>query len=277
MLIFYDFLNKNLRMEFCDFVKYFDEISICRTINTSIFTIRKTWSESIVSGRWRLPDRAGGCVNNRETFCFNPQYLFKIDNDDPSKPDEVLINIDQLNLRYLGKDNLTIGFFIMKVEDNRRYRLHKIKPKAVSSNFINSRSIFVRERLENGRYIIIPSTYDPNIEGSFLLRIYSDNSNDMRELKKECPVPMFRQINPFAKYASWVTSIVVKSASGLENPDPTRKLDTYVCIKCEGEKVEGQTCKDTCEPQWNTSAIFYRYEKNKSIKIEVSNHIIMFF
>jgi calpain-5 len=154
-------------------------VSICRIINTSVLSIRKTWSESIIYGRWSNPNRAGGCVNFKSTFCDNPQYMFEI-NHDPEKPDEVLFNLDQLSLRSQGKSNHTIGFMIMKVEDNRKYRLHQSKPKTVSSTFIDARSVFLRHRLNNGRYIIIPSTFDPQIEGEFLLRVYSDENNNFK-------------------------------------------------------------------------------------------------
>jgi len=166
-------------MEFCDFLNYFDEVSICRVINTSLISLRKTWAESIVYGKWCLPDRAGGCINFKGTFTDNPQYLFEIDHDS-EKPDEILINLDQVSLRSSGRSNHTIGFMIMKVEQNRKYRLHKPKPKTASCTFINSRSVFLRQRLNNGRYIIIPSTFDPQIEGEFLLRIYSDESNNLK-------------------------------------------------------------------------------------------------
>lgn len=165
-------------MEFCDFLRYFDEVSICRIINTSLLSIRKTWSEGLVVGQWQRPDRAGGCSNNRDTFCLNPQFRFDIDND--NQPDEVLINLDQLGLRYLDKENLTIGFFVMRVEDNRKFRLHKVKPKTAASIFINSRSVCLRHRFDEGRYVIVPSTFEPNLEGSFLLRVYSDNSNNLK-------------------------------------------------------------------------------------------------
>ena len=166
-------------MEFSDFLYYFDEVSICRVINTSVLSLRKTWSESIVYGKWSRPNRAGGCVNFKGTFTDNPQYMFEIKHDS-DKPDEILINLDQTSLRCLGKNNHTIGFMIMKVEENRKYRIHKAKPKTASSTFINSRSVFLRQTLSNGRYIIIPSTYDPQIEGDFLLRIYSDESNNLK-------------------------------------------------------------------------------------------------
>lgn len=38
-----------------------------------------------------------------------------------------------------------------------------------------------------------------------------------RELKKDCPVPFLHNCNPFAKYASCVTSLTVKSAKSLIN------------------------------------------------------------
>ncbi len=104
-------------MEFLDFLSYFDEVSICRTINTALFSIRKTWCEGIQQGKWTLePFRAGGCINNFSTFCENPQFLFEIDHNS-DKPDEVLINLDQVSLRCIGRENLTIG----KVKKDKKF------------------------------------------------------------------------------------------------------------------------------------------------------------
>ena len=167
-------------MEFGDFMRNFNEVSICRIINTSVLSIRKTWNENYSFGSWLIAsDRAGGCINNRATFCFNPQYLFEINSSSESKSTEMLISLDQMSRRFLGKENLTIGFFIMKVEENRRYRLHKAKPKTAASEYSNSRSVFMREHMKNGRYVIIPSTFEPNHDGRFLLRIYTDDNNNL--------------------------------------------------------------------------------------------------
>lgn len=177
--------------------------------------------------------------------------------------------MDQLGQRFLGKDNLTIGFFIMRVEDNRKYRLHKPKPKTTSSSYINTRSVFMRTKLSNGRYVIVPSTFDPNIDGKYMLRIYTDNSINLRELKKDCPVPFLHSCNPFSKYATCVTSVIVKSASNLVNPESRGNLDTYVNIKCENKNVLSKVIKDSLNPEWNVGAIFYRYNQTKPIFIEV--------
>ena len=65
-------------MPFDDFLSNFTELSICRLINTSVFSFAKTWRESQQSGSWiRGEDklnRAGGCLNHPETFLQNPQY-----------------------------------------------------------------------------------------------------------------------------------------------------------------------------------------------------------
>ena len=54
--------------------------------------------------------------------------------------------------------------------------------------------------------------------------------------------------------------------------------DPYVIIKCEGEKVTTSTCKDTTNPEWNTSAIFYRTQPHKKpVKIQVEAPSSLFF
>lgn len=61
------------RMTFEDYCKYFVQTCICRVVNTSYFSITKTWHEGLAHGQWKNPDRAGGCPNNRDTFVKNPQ------------------------------------------------------------------------------------------------------------------------------------------------------------------------------------------------------------
>lgn len=47
-------------------------------------------------------------------------------------------------------------------------------PVANSSTFINKREVVGRHKLPTGSYLIIPTTFNPNEEGDFVLRIYSE-------------------------------------------------------------------------------------------------------
>ena len=55
-----------------------------------------------------------------------------------------LMQPDTRNLKKTGKANHIIGFFVMKIEKNRIYRVHQMYTKAGDSPFINSREIFSR-------------------------------------------------------------------------------------------------------------------------------------
>ena len=52
--------------------------------------------------------------------------------------------------------------------------------KASASIFINAREVFGKLELDPGRYFIIPSTFDPNIEGEFMLRLYTETKSHSR-------------------------------------------------------------------------------------------------
>lgn len=47
------------------------------------------------------------------------------------------------------------------------------------------------------------------------------------------------------------------------------EADAYCIIKCEGESVRTPVDKKTCNPKWNTTAIFYRSKPDMPIVIEV--------
>lgn len=62
----------------------------------------------------------------------------------------------------------------LQVELNRIYRMHVPQQKVGGSVYINSRSVFKRIDLAEGRYVIIPTTFEPGMEGEFLLRVFTD-------------------------------------------------------------------------------------------------------
>ncbi|GAB1600396.1 calpain-5-like [Argonauta hians] len=256
-------------MTFEDFCKHFVNVAICRVVNTSIFSLRKTWSEGIGDGEWKKPDRAGGCINNRDTFLKNPQFAFDVSEEE----DEVMVQLMQKTTRTkLGDDNETIGCTIIQVEENRRYRIHDLHYQEVlnSTVFRNSRSIFYRGTLKKGRYVIIPCTFKADVEGSFLLRVYTSSSNSFKALIQDQPVKSFWQC--CAKEPVLLTRIKVLKAVGLEKQE-NEGADPYCVITCERERVYSKVLKDTTEPNFNSSAIFYRRNPDKNpLKVQIWNN-----
>ncbi|KAF2349094.1 Peptidase C2 calpain large subunit domain III [Trinorchestia longiramus] len=99
-----------------------------------------------------------------------------------------------------------------QVEVNREYRVHRIHESAATSDYIKTRSVFLREQLPRGRYVIVPTTFRPNETGDFLLRIFTSRDCDAVELVKAQPsAPWYACVKrPVA-----VTSITLKSAAHL--------------------------------------------------------------
>ena len=82
------------------------------------------------------------------------------------------------------------GFVIYKLknkEDARsqmgenffKYTAHS----ALSDNFVNAREVTGRFKLSPGTYIIVPSTYQPDCEGEFLLRAFKEKLRTEKKSK----------------------------------------------------------------------------------------------
>ncbi|XP_034034423.1 calpain-5-like [Thalassophryne amazonica] len=263
-------------MSFTDWCKFFTNADVCRLINTSVFTTHKTWHEVVHFGSWTknaepLLNRCGGCPNNKQTFLQNPQYLFDI-----TKPEEeVLISLQQKDTKLHRKEgqgeNLSIGFSVLKVELNRKYRLHDIltQKSVVTSAYINARTVFNRCTLLLGRYIIIPTTFKPYTLGDYMIRVFTNVDSGCRELTED--KPRTKCWSSFLGYPQAVTHVYVHSAEGLQNQDNTGGADPYVIISCEGKSVRSTIKLDTLQPEFATSAIFYRKKRRKPITVQVWN------
>ncbi|NXF22206.1 CAN5 protein, partial [Rhodinocichla rosea] len=263
-------------MTFEDWCKNFTDVDICRTLNTSCFSLHKTWEKEMMYGAWAkhpepLLNRSGGCFDNRETFLQNPQYLFDV----KKAQDKVLVSLQQEDRRKYKKegkgDNITIGFEILKVEDNRRYRLHKltVQERVATSPYSNTRSVFLRRTLQQGRYVLVPTTYIPGVPTKFILRLYTDVPSKLRELKADRPKMTCWSL--LCGYPRRVTQIKVHSAEGLQKQDRSGGADPYVLIKCENQSRRSPVQHDTTSPVFNTQVIFYRKDIDSPVTIQVWN------
>lgn len=263
-------------MSFSDWCKYFTDADACRLINTSVISVHKRWHEVVHFGSWTknaepLLNRCGGCANHKSTFLQNPQYLFDV----TKEADEVLIALQQKDLKshrqYGQGENLSIGFGIFRVELNRKYRLHDILTQQCveTSTYINARAVFMRTTLPQGRYIIIPTTFKPHTLGDYMIRVFTDVESGCRELIED--KPKVKCWSSFLGYPQAVTHVYVHGAEGLQNQDSTGGADPYVIIYCEGKSVQSTIKKDTLQPEFTTSGIFYRKKPRKPITVEVWN------
>ncbi|XP_048038826.1 calpain-2 catalytic subunit-like [Megalobrama amblycephala] len=179
-------------MAYSDFIQQFSKLEICNlTPDTLLSDTVSRWNYNQFEGNWRVGSTAGGCGNNPATFCSNPQFVIKLEDadDDPYDGEDGctflvgLMQKDGRKEKRFGQELNTIGFTIYKVPDELKGRnnihfgpdvLLYQRPVAGSKTFINLREISMRFKLPPGEYVIIPSTFEPNRKGSFILRVFTE-------------------------------------------------------------------------------------------------------
>ncbi|XP_041640667.1 calpain-2 catalytic subunit-like [Cheilinus undulatus] len=187
-------------MSFNEFLRHYSRLEICNlTPDALTDDSLSKWSLSKFDGTWRRGSTAGGCRNYPNSFWTNPQFLIKLDeeDDDPDDGEEGcsfvvgLIQKNRRRMRKMGEDMHTVGFAIYEVPDefcgqrsvhlNRNFFLRHAS-KARSETFINLREVSSRFVLPPGEYLIIPSTFEPNKNGDFCVRVFSEKQAEFQEL-----------------------------------------------------------------------------------------------
>lgn len=181
-------------MSFQDFLLNFDSLEVCNLITSYIFhedsdiEESKNWFLKMIEGAWIKNVTAGGCRNYHETFHLNPKFVL-----DFKKPDiaggkcSVIIALLQKNRRRCGLTHLSIGFMIYDLygyDNLKEFDADFFDTNtsiARSHNYVNMRGNSRRFKFPPGKYLIMPSTFEPNEEGEFLLRIIS-----------ECPCNLYK-------------------------------------------------------------------------------------
>lgn len=188
-------------MSFDDFMRNFEKMEVCNLgpdVQDEVFEMtgvkadKNAWATNSHDGSWRAGSTAGGCRNNLQTFVRNPQYRIKLIDRDPDDDDDlctVIVAVMQKyrrELKHTGIDNLAIGFaFYEAGRQSGRLDANYIgnkKSDGRSPAFINLREVTGRFRVPPGEYVIIPSTFEPNEEGDFMLRIYTSGIIESEEL-----------------------------------------------------------------------------------------------
>lgn len=191
-------------MSYKDFMKHFSRLEICNLSPDSLTEAqlraedKKKWEMSVFEGEWVRGVTAGGCRNFLETFWHNPQYIVELtdpDEDDDDNKCTILVALMQKNRRSqrkMGAECLTIGFAVYHIEEPEKMpkplgmNFFKYNASvARSPSFINLRELTSRFKLPPGTYVIVPSTFDPNEEGEYILRVFTEKKNHMEENDEE--------------------------------------------------------------------------------------------
>ncbi|KAK8765658.1 hypothetical protein V5799_031733 [Amblyomma americanum] len=198
-----------------DFVLAFTDMCVCHLPG------RGGWREESFLGEWTVGergsalDRAGGCINYRSSFLRNPQYRLDVTDDATVV---VLAYLVQDSASAEGpSEHFAIGMHVMRVEVNRQFRVHVVKPKVCSSEYVRARGVFLECQLQRGRYCLLPTTFKAGQTRRFLLRLLCQQPLDARELLKDVPSA---KLLPCQSAPSLATIIRVIGAKNLEQQDP---------------------------------------------------------
>lgn len=192
-------------MGFSDFCANFTRVEVCMLSPDSAGdSDRKSWEMQINLGSWQQHVSAGGCRNFPDTFYLNPQYRITL--EDPDDDDDVdnctiVIGVIQKGRRKqkrVGAQNLTIGFSIYKLDDDKdEYieddRMSKDfflyhKSFARSENFVNAREVTGRFSLPPGEYVILPSTFKSGEQGDFIMRMFSEKPHKSNAMDSQTQI-----------------------------------------------------------------------------------------
>ncbi|KAJ3331951.1 Calpain-6 [Blyttiomyces sp. JEL0837] len=135
---------------------------------------------------------------------------------------------------------LSIGYVILRVEENRKYRIHTSSYEVVSMvTYVNAREVFGRCRLEPGRYVLIPTTFSPGEEGDFLVRVFTSSSrSDVQPLWKDMPV-RGRSRNPHL-------AAIARHLPATSYPIGTFRVEVVYCTNLARQKLLGVGADPYC-------------------------------
>lgn len=160
-------------MPYSEFIKTFTHLEIVHLDSDTSrdepsLHNKNTWQMRLYQGNWQKGVTSGGCRNNPDTFHVNPQLHLLL-----SEMEEVIVSLNQHSIM----EPKVIGFTSYSLPKSGTDTIRKVffkKNKSLfNSQYTNSRQVSHRCQLEQGGYLIIPTTFEPGQESGFTMRVYS--------------------------------------------------------------------------------------------------------
>ncbi|XP_028274570.1 calpain-9 [Parambassis ranga] len=183
-------------MSVSDFRQHFEVMEVCHLteiVNEQGSSVLP-WSYIMHHGNW-VPSISAGGSPHGGWFWQNPQFSFvlsEVDSDPGSsqRTCSFVLALMQKHQRRRGI-NLAIALHVYPAHPKNTYLSSKdlsvLHPVLYSQQYSPRREVVLRGSLPPGRYVIIPSTAEPNQQGAFLLRVLTEHGNATTPAQKPSP------------------------------------------------------------------------------------------
>ncbi|XP_032870208.1 calpain-9-like [Amblyraja radiata] len=199
-----------------DFKSNFGSVEICHVSLEQLSNAEgklKPWVQMVYEGRWVRGFSAGGNLRHKDKYYWmNPQFkltLFEEDDDpdDSAVSCTFLVALAQKHRRRMqlaGAGFLFIGFDVFQGDPARAYLtqedLRAAVPVLSTKEHKDSSEVSLRACLPPGHYFIVPSTANPNEEGEFLLRVFTEKGNRAAPVERNMLATNSPQVVPDLAY-----------------------------------------------------------------------------
>ncbi|KAH9512851.1 Calpain-1 catalytic subunit [Bulinus truncatus] len=210
-------------MSYEDFIQNFHEIQLCHLQPDALIqelednNRKQQWNVTVYHDAWIKGVTAGGCGNrpNENLYWKNPQFYVVLDTVDLTlgHGDDCTLIVSLMEKEKGNQSNIAVGFDIYKLKhpdlrplDNSRAPESALLLTKRSGSYVFYREVTKRFELSRGTYVIIPSTYQPNEEAEFMLRIFTEKRVDSGVLDEVAftptkPVAKDQLLDIFNKHA----------------------------------------------------------------------------
>ncbi|XP_018324293.1 calpain-9 isoform X2 [Agrilus planipennis] len=184
-------------MSFEDFARHFTQLDLVHIgpddwmVEPALHS-KQPWRAVLARRRWRAGYNAGGGPTYLETTAMNPQFHIQIPRTSSNKC-HVVVSVTQVYETHQSESKkrkplFAIGFAVYEVP----HGMPRLTPQFVTdhkpldvTNHSVAREVVTFFTLPAGDYIVVPQTNVPNLDGKFLLRIFTDEQSNIWEVNED--------------------------------------------------------------------------------------------